>query len=163
VSHSSRSNNFEKAEQGRKKVVAKISALGAQDIESHREGHRVYIYAKNANRTKQFRILSRTCIARTGRVPSWHASITDAKACDENIDESNFWVFVAIETSKPDADFYVVPEWWIKNNIYTVHQAYLARCGGRRKINPNSPHHAVKWERIKEWFNRWDLLRIDEN
>jgi hypothetical protein len=154
----SKSDTAAAAAKGRDMVKKKLASLGAQDIREQTQGRRIYITARNSNRTKQFRILSKT-----RRVGSWQASTTDAEACAEKKDETNFWVFVDMETSKPDADFYIMPEWWIKNNIYTVHQAYLARHGGTRKKNPNSNHHSVKWDRINEWFNRWDLLRIQDN
>jgi hypothetical protein len=38
----------------------------------------------------------------------------------------------------------------------------LSRHGGTKKINPDSKHHSVAWDRIKEWFNRWDLLKLYE-
>ena len=102
-------SNFETAYQGREIVAKKISALGAQNITYQKEGRRVFISAINATKTKKFRIL-----AKTRRSGSWQVSTDDAKICDEKTDESNFWVFIDINSSKPDVDFYVVPEWWIK-------------------------------------------------
>jgi hypothetical protein len=151
-------SNFETADQGREIVTKKISALGAQDIGDEKEGRRTFISAKNSNQTRKFRIL-----VKTRRSGSWQASTDDAKVADEKKDENHFWVFVDIEGSKKDADFYIVPEWWIQNNIHQVHHAYLSRHGGTRKKNPNSKHHSIKWDRLEEWRNRWDLLKIQED
>ena len=75
-------------------------------------------------------------------------------------EESSFWILV--DVSAVPADFYVVPESWMENDIYEAHQKYLAKHGGRRAINPAATHHAIRTPRVVEWRNRWDLLGLDD-
>ena len=58
--------------------------------------------------------------------------------------------------------YWIVPDWWIRNDIYKAHKAYLARHGGTRPGNPDSKHHAIDESRLKEWQTRWDILGVFE-
>jgi hypothetical protein len=51
-----------------------------------------------------------------------------AKARTEKVDA--FSVLVDLGATHPE--FYVVPEWWMENDIYEAHQEYLAQHGGHR-------------------------------
>ena len=75
-------------------------------------------------------------------------------------DEITFWVFV--DLGGPDAAprYWIVPDWWIRNDIAEAHQAYLDRHGGRRARNPDSTHHAIDEKRLADWQGKWDILGI---
>jgi hypothetical protein len=53
-----------------------------------------------------------------------------------------------------------MPAWWIENNIYEVHRAYLARHGGHRPVTEESKHHALAAARVQDWRDRWSILRV---
>ncbi len=93
------------------------------------------------------------------RSGTWHASTKrDAAQRDAAADENRFWVFVDLGVWPPN--FYVVPHWWMQNDIYEHHAAYLARHGGQRARTPGSTHHAIPTSRVQEWQDRWDLLGL---
>jgi hypothetical protein len=48
----------------------------------------------------------------------------------------------------------------VRRDIDADHQAYLARHGGRRAVNQESDHHAIRLERVALWESRWDLLGV---
>jgi hypothetical protein len=73
-------------------------------------------------------------------------------------DETSFWVFVLL-ASPPE--FHVVPAWWIENDIFEDHRAYLARHGGRRAVTATSTHHRIQPHRVEPWKDRWDLLGLE--
>ena len=56
--------------------------------------------------------------------------------------------------------FWVVHEWWIRQNIYEQHEKFLECHGGVRPRNPNSTHHSIAEDRIAEWKDRWDILKL---
>ncbi|MFA7407391.1 MAG: hypothetical protein WCY93_06070 [Anaerolineaceae bacterium] len=99
---------------------------------------------------------------KTKRVGSWQSSIMDCQPMMPKSDELNFWVFVNLGNYDEHPKFWVVPDWWIKNNIYLAHQEYLNRHGGTRPVNPDSKHHSIDESRLYEWQNRWDILGIFE-
>jgi hypothetical protein len=55
-----------------------------------------------------------------------------------------------------------VPEWWIRNDISEKHDDYLRSRGGMRPVNLDSDHHAIGTERVAQWLDRWDQLRVLE-
>ncbi|MBA2255889.1 MAG: hypothetical protein H0W05_01625 [Thermoleophilaceae bacterium] len=90
---------------------------------------------------------------------TWHTDTRRGQPREPERDETRFWAFVDLGTPDGSA-YYLVPAWWIENEIHATHAAYLARHGGRRARNPASTHHAVQTRRIEEWRDRWDLLRV---
>jgi hypothetical protein len=56
--------------------------------------------------------------------------------------------------------YWIVPDWWMRNDIYRVHQEYLGRHGGRRAKTPDSTHHAIEEKRLSEWQGKWEILGI---
>ena len=71
-----------------------------------------------------------------------------------------FWVFVDLGSMDAHPRYWVVPDWWLKNDIYTAHRAYLRKHGGQRARNPDSTHHAIDESRLREWQGRWEILGI---
>jgi len=93
------------------------------------------------------------------RSGTWHASTRrDAARREPVADENRFWVLIDLGLWPPS--FYVVPHWWMQNDIHEHHEAYLARHGGRRAVNPSSTHHAIPASRVQDWRDRWDVLEL---
>lgn len=94
---------------------------------------------------------------RGGRV--WQTS-TARGAQREEPDEppTRFWVLV--DLSGDDPEYYIVPEWWMQNDIHEAHEGYLARHAGQRPRNTGSTHHAIPISRVEQWHDRWELLGI---
>jgi hypothetical protein len=94
---------------------------------------------------------------------TWHSSIVGCKPTKqplEPLDEMIFWVFVDLGSMDAHPRYWVVPDWWLKNDIYRAHRAYLRRHGGKRARNPDSTHHAIDETRLREWQGRWEILGI---
>ena len=74
-------------------------------------------------------------------------------------EEIRFWVLV--DLSKPLGelpDFYVIPEYWIQNDIHKNNMADLANHGGKRPSGSESKHHSITMKRVEQWKGRWDIL-----
>lgn len=144
-------NHLKVAEQGRQSVISKLHEFGVQDIEYIKHGNKVQIVATNKSRTI-------TLLSRTRKKGSWQTTINYGKPCKENQKETTFWVFVDLQLTPPA--FYIVPEWWIVNNIFEVHNDYIKNYGGKRRYNPDAKHHSINEKRIKNYKERWDLLKL---
>jgi hypothetical protein len=83
------------------------------------------------------------------------------ESTDSAVFEGRFWVLVDLRPTYPG--FYVMPELWIRNDIYERHREYLAMHGGRRARNPASEHHLITVARVAEWHVAWDVLGIGLN
>jgi len=100
-----------------------------------------------------------TLYVKTKRAGDWQTDTKFAIRREPIAEESRFWVLVDL-ASVSDPGFYVVPEWWMQNDIYEAHQRYLDAHGGRRAGNPDSTHHAIGPARVESWSERWDLLEL---
>lgn len=89
---------------------------------------------------------------------TWQPSTDSGHPREEPIKVEAFWVLVDLGPTYPE--FYVVPEWWMENNIYEAHQDYLAQHGGHRAQNDDSKHHAIPVHRVEQWKDRWGILGI---
>lgn len=91
---------------------------------------------------------------------TWHANAArdGSKARKEDPLEEKFWIFVDLGPEQPA--YYIAPSWWVENNVYRHHSAYLKKHGGKRAHGGTSQHHAIETKRIVEWRDRWDLLGI---
>lgn len=94
----------------------------------------------------------------TRRRGDWQSKTPKGQPRQEDRDERRFWLFVDLLDDPPT--FRIAPCWWIENNIYEVHQAYLAKHGGNRARNPKATHHRITDDRVERWRNRWDLLAL---
>jgi hypothetical protein len=145
-------SNFNTAECGIQATTKMIKRLGGKDLRLHKEGNKRFITFASPS-GKQFKVTTRAKKSGT-----WQTMTTYGKPCLENHLENEYWVFVDLEFDPPK--FYPVPLWWISNNIYEVHQEYLERFGGHRKLNDNSIHHAVQLKRIKSWEGKWKNMDL---
>ena len=48
----------------------------------------------------------------------------------------------------------------MRNNIWEVHTAYLARWEQKHGRQRESQHHGILVNRIEHWRGRWDILGI---
>jgi hypothetical protein len=96
---------------------------------------------------------------KTRSAGSWHAHFgRDAAQCSEDPAEGSFWIFVDLSPDHPE--YFVAPRWWVRNNIWEVHTAYLARWEREHGHPRESQHHGIQIDRIERWRGRWDILGI---
>ncbi len=148
-------NNVDTSEKGFLATKNKIEKFGGIEISEHKEGNKKYIIFTSTD-GKEFKITTRSKASGT-----WQTSIEYGKKCHEKIDEQEYWVFVDLET-EPSIfyKFYIVPLWWIQNDIYTEHEKYINKHGGGRRDNDDSKHHSIKLKRIEKWHNKWELIGL---
>jgi hypothetical protein len=135
-------------------LAKKLKSLDIENIYLCKNGNKPIIIIANKEHSRTVYISSR---ARS--IGTWQTSISYGKKSSKKNDENIFWIFVdLIDQNHPS--FFIVPEWWIKNNIYKIFHLYISKHNGKRKINPKSTHHSIDEKRILEWKDRWDLLGI---
>lgn len=90
---------------------------------------------------------------------TWHARYPrDAATCGEDPDETSYWIFVDLGGEHPS--YFIAPRWWVRNDIWQAHTAFLARYEQTHGQPRKSDHHGIPAQRIEEWRDRWDILRI---
>jgi hypothetical protein len=90
---------------------------------------------------------------------TWHARYPqDAAECGEDPAGTSFWIFVDLGSEHPA--YFVAPRWWVRNNIWQVHIAYLAQYEQKHGRLRESGHHGIPVSRIGQWRDRWDVLGI---
>ena len=99
-------------------------------------------------------------LVRARTAGDWHtrASYGEPRAEDEH--PGAFWVLVHL--SPGTAQCYVVPDWWMRNDIYDTHADSPRTHGGARALSPDSDHHAIRTERVAQWLGRWDRLHAPQ-
>lgn len=142
-------------------VVAELNKRGAFAVPFAGNMPRIDILASNSDESRTVYIQVKT--KRGGR--TWHSNILDGQSMLPKSDELKFWAFVDLGGLDDHPRFWIVPDWWIKNNIFETHRAYLDRHGGVRPGNPNSTHHAIDDKRSvsgkvagKFWAFLYDFL-----
>lgn len=88
----------------------------------------------------------------------WQTSTRRARPHAEDPLDGRFWVLVDLGTEHPG--YFVMPAWWIENDIHEAHQAYVEKRGGHRAQNDLSTHHSIKLGRVEQWRGRWDVLGV---
>lgn len=150
--------NQQVARAGEHFVVAELNKRGAFAVTFAGNMPKIDLIACNQGQSRTIHIQVKT--KRGGR--TWHSSIVGSKPMNPPADETDFWVFVDLGDLNASPRYWVVPDWWIRDNIYRTHQAYLDRHGGTRPRNPDSKHHSIDESRLTEWQGRWDILGICE-
>ena len=117
---------------------------------------KIDVIACNQDQSRTVHIQVKT--KRGGR--NWHSSIVGSKPMEPQPDETNYWVFVDLGELNAPPRYWIVPDWWIRDDIHKAHKAYLDRHGGKRPGNEDSTHHSIDESRLEEWKNRWDILGI---
>lgn len=95
---------------------------------------------------------------KTKTAGAWQTSILRGQERTEPDDERSFWILVDLRPDGPE--YYIVPTWWMQNDIHSAHQEYLAKRGGHRAKNDDSTHHSIPMSRVGQWKGRWDVLGI---
>jgi hypothetical protein len=139
-------------------VVAELNKRGAFAVPFAGNMPKIDLIACNRDESHTVYIQVKT--KRSGK--TWHSSIVGSKPTSPHPNETTFWVFVDLGDLETSPRYWVVPDWWIKNDIYFAHQAYLNKHGGTRAKNPTSTHHAIEEHRLTEWQGCWDILGIFE-
>ena len=118
------------------------------------EGRRTEIHATSPDgRALAIRV-------KTKRAGTWQPSLREADPRLADDQRDRFWIFADLGNQSSRPTYYVVPEPWIQSDIRATHREYLDRHGGHRAETPDSQHHAVEEGRIKEWEERWEILRL---
>lgn len=157
MSDSISKSNQQVALDGRNSVIAKLKQSGI-NIEEN-EGRKKLLTASNPNKSRTVEIRVKT---KRGK-GNWHSNTNEAKAMNnlpDPKDETAFWIFVNLNDYKTSAQFWIVPDSWMRNDIHTAHEEYLARYGGRRAENDESDHHSISEGRLAGWENRWEILDL---
>lgn len=148
--------NQQTARAGEYFVAAEINRRGAYAVTFAGNMPKIDIVASNVSRTREASIQ-----VKTRRSGTWQTSTDEGRRRQRpRQDEKGFWVFVDLATDKGPPIYYVVPDWWMRNDIYRAHRAYLKKHGGERAVNPRAKHHSIHLRRIAQWKNRWDVLKI---
>lgn len=148
-------NNFQTAKVGRDLVLNELSSRGAQNVIQTAKGRKKVITAENVPRTRTV-----TIIVRTLRSGTWQVSTDDGSPIENISDETEFWIFVDLRNGENSPGYCIVPGSWMRNDIYETHKAYLEKHGGARPVTPDSPHNKIKENRISQWKDRWDILKL---
>ena len=137
-------------------VVAELNKRGAFAVTFAGNMPKIDLMACNHDQSRTIHIQVKS--KRGGR--SWHSSIVGSKPMRPPKDGTDFWVFVDLGDISIPPRYWVVPDWWIRNDIHKAHKAYLDSHGGKRARNPDSTHHAIDERRLEKWQERWDILHI---
>ena len=137
-------------------VVAELNKRGAYAVPFAGNMPKIDIIACNSDESRTVSIQVKT--KRGGK--TWHSSILGSQPMSPKSGEMNFWVFVDLGNFGNHPRFWIVPDWWIKNDIFKTHQDYLKKHGGKRPGNPDSTHHAIDEKRLSVWEGQWESLDI---
>jgi hypothetical protein len=151
--------NQQVARAGEYFVVAEINKRGAHAVTFAGNMPKIDLMACNQGQSRTVYIQVKT--KRGGR--SWHASTLFGRPTQRPatpLEETAFWVFVDLGDWDTAPRYWIVPDWWIRNDIYEAHKAYLDSHGGKRARNPDSTHHAIDEKRLGEWQGKWETLGI---
>jgi hypothetical protein len=152
-------HNQQVARAGEHFVVAELNKRGAFAVSFAGNMPKIDLIACNRDQSRTVHIQVK---AKSGG-RTWHASIIGSKptrAPENPLEETLYWVFVDLGQKDNAPRYWIVPDWWVRNNIYEVHKQYLESHGGRRAKNPDSTHHAIDEERLKQWQGKWEILGI---
>lgn len=140
-------------EAGQNYVAFEIHNRGgrAEHINGNRKGFD--LYASDADDRRHIAVQVKT---KTGR--DWQINKLYGPREEEPENEINFWVMVDLSADTPQC--YVMPAWWIEDDIHFEHEWNLKQHGGVRPKNPNSAHQAISVERVERWKDRWDVMGI---
>ena len=139
-------------ERGIAAVVEEVTRRGGY-TQVERAGNTREVVVSGEGGGGEVRLLVR---ARTAGAWQTRASYGEPRVQDAY--PTRFWVLVHL--NRGTAQCYVVPDWWMRNDIYEKHEEYLRAHGGSRALNPESDHHAIRTERVAQWLDRWDQLHV---
>ena len=147
-------NSHELNREGRRNVEAELLRRGAASVTS-RGTRKIHLHATNSNHSRTVELQ-----VKTKRKGNWHTRTDEAKPTDTPLDLEdvrNFWAFVDLGDAPR---YWIVLDWWIRNDIHEAHQQYLNKHGGHRAKNDDSNHHSIDESRLENWQNKWEILGI---
>jgi hypothetical protein len=118
------------------------------------------IVACDLARTRAVYIQVKTRRSRSG---AWHSSTKEGRPnVKPRLEETKFWVLVDLHGGDLNTPprYFIVPDWWMRNNIHENHAAYVAKHGGTRARNPKSQHYAIRLDHISDWEGGWEVLKL---
>lgn len=132
--------------------IARISrALTSRGwtVNEFMDGRKTLLQANRNSRSVRLFVKSKT-------KGNWHTDIREGVRCETPPkDEAVFWAFTSQDT--PEI-FWIVPDWWMRNDIYRHHAEYLASHNGQRRDNNASTHSDIREHEIEQWIGRWEIL-----
>jgi len=132
-------------------VVAELNRHGIiASILANNLFKNIDIIACNANQTRTVMIA-----VKARRKGVWSASAKEGKPSKQILDETSFWIFISMEKLNELPNYYIVPEWWIRNDIYNETKGLLLQKG-----NSKYAHYGINVSRIEQWKDRWDILGL---
>lgn len=138
-------------------VAAEIHRRGANAVTLGGNMPDIDVLATN---TEQTRTISIQVKAKSGTSPGWQTQTTRGRQRSPDPEETRFWILVDLGGVDSGPSYFVVPEWWMQNDIYEAFNEYIAKYGGHRPRTLDSKHHKIDRRRVEQWCGRWDLLGI---
>lgn len=139
-------------------VAAEINRRGGYAVTFSGNMPGIDIFASDATQNRRITVQVKT---KGPNSRAWQTSTGHGRPVAETPEtdrEGRFWVLVDLGHEHPE--YYVMPEWWIRDDIAVRHAEYLARHGGVRPGNPTSTHHQIAVARVAQWKDRWSELGI---
>ena len=99
-----------------------------------------------------------TVQVKTKTTGDWQTDIRRGRTWDDDPEDRRFWILVDLSHEHPE--FFVMPAYWIENDIVQRHAEYLEAHGGHRARSAESTHHSINVKRLEQWRGRWDVLGI---
>lgn len=134
-------------------VAAEITRRGGYAVTFSGNMPGIDVIATSADHTRKV-----TIQVKTKTTGDWQTSTTFGRRWKEDPCDDRYWVLVDIGPHGPN--FYVMPAYWIENDIFVAHRAYLGQHDGKRAKNGESTHHRIPRQRVEQWHERWDVLGI---
>lgn len=141
------------ADRGRRLVRAELQERGVATTVL-RNGNLVLLEIRSPTDGRRIHLRVKTRTSGT-----WQGSIRDGDAEPRPPQPDTYWVFVELESGGRPG-FFIVPDQWMRKDIYEAHRKYLRRHGGVRAVTADSTHHAIEPKRVLQWRDRWDLLGV---
>jgi hypothetical protein len=139
-------NSQQVAYAGENFVAAEIHRRGGYAVTFSGNMKGIDLIASDASHNRKIDIQVKTKTAGT-----WQTTTNRGKKQTKPKEVLSFWILVDLRADGPD--YYIMPTWWIENDIFTVHD-------GHRAKNDASTHHSIPLSRVKKWKDRWDVLGI---
>ncbi|HET7036825.1 MAG TPA: hypothetical protein VFI42_14165 [Thermomicrobiaceae bacterium] len=145
------------ARAGEHLVAAEIHRRGAYAVTFAGNMPKIDVIASDKVQNRSVTIQVKT---KSGSSPGWQTQTTRGQQRSPDPEESRFWILVDLDEIGSTPSYYIIPEWWMQNDIYEAHQAYLNQHGGSRPVTQASKHHKIERRRVEQWRDRWDLLGV---
>jgi len=123
--------NQQTARAGEFFVAAELNRRGANAVTFAGNMPGIDILANMKDKVVQIQVKSK-------RKGTWQTSYKEGRQ-NPRPNDNRFWVFVDLKRAAPE--YYIVPDHWIRKNIYKFHQKYLKKMvvGGRVVLS----HHII--------------------